>query len=45
MVDCVEHGAPGGGVEGRPVLRPSRSEGMAGELGAALEGDWPYLAF
>jgi hypothetical protein len=35
----------GGGVEGRPVLRPSRSEGMAGELGAALEGDWPYLAF
>jgi hypothetical protein len=34
-----------GGVEERPVLRPCRSEGMGGELGAALEGDWPYLAF
>jgi hypothetical protein len=34
-----------GGVEERPAPRPSRSEGMVGELGAALEGDWPYLAF
>jgi len=34
------------GVAGdRPALRPSRTEGMVGELGAALEGDWPYLAF
>ncbi len=34
-----------GGVATRPALRPSRVEGVAGELGAALEGDWPYLAF
>jgi len=32
-------------AEGRPALRASRSDGMVGELGAALEGDWPYLAF
>jgi hypothetical protein len=24
---------------------PSRTDGMSGELTAALEGDWPYLAF
>jgi hypothetical protein len=29
----------------RVALRPSRSEGMSGEITAALEGDWPYLAF
>jgi hypothetical protein len=32
-------------VTDRPALRPSRPEGVVGELGAALEGDWPYLAF
>jgi hypothetical protein len=29
----------------RPAGRaPARTDGMAGNLGAALEGDWPYLA-
>jgi hypothetical protein len=34
-----------GGVQERPALHPAGSNAMAGELGAALEGDWPYLAF
>jgi hypothetical protein len=35
-----------GGAEERQALRPARSaEGVVGEIGAALEGDWPYLAF
>ncbi len=35
-----------GGAEERPLLRASRPEAApAGELGATLESDWPYLAF
>ncbi len=34
-----------GGAHERPAIRTARSERVVGDLGAALDGGWPYLAF
>jgi hypothetical protein len=34
-----------GGVQERPVIRAAFSNERVGDIGAALDGDWPYLAF
>jgi len=34
-----------GSEQERPALRPAFSQQMGDDLGATLEGDWPYLAF